>query len=759
MLPRVFSLLYIFFHSPLGAHTFTGLAQDHRHRPWFQCHSCHDAGDPGDLLEDSSDIEPFSRLTSIKACNIAGLGPSAGVTFSGGARLVAVTGGELRQGREQFIHRPTHSLTHPFVHLESGTGKSLLVSKVLGLATGSKFSSSMLSSAKPGVAELSAIIHEPHLSSLVTSLEIHGIDSSKILSVDEDGGCEIHLTRTLIPNKESGRTATSCSINGQNVSVKTLRELSAHLFTRVDVAVASQALGRPAARLTILDKGVSEHLLIDCASKRDDYKAAKRKRERIEGELKSRVLPQNIRGHKDDLDEDQVEMMRHWVDELDSFELRVSTFVQNTVAQFTEMGGADGELGVSLKMLRDASWLSDQAETNEDFSLFNCILNLRDGLKTTQSQLESSQTAYESLASVRDFSAQIALENTRKILYDVCADDKGQLFEAIERAHELLNAAEIAINECARSIDGDLMPILEKRAHTGVNMDALEGLIGDWNGLSRKHGITSELLPKCHKTLQEELDGDIEALNQLPQAKEDERQAREAYSNSCAELSDARLAVSESLSEKVSQLLPSLGLDGSTFEVTLMHRSGGFADPYTGPESLGVDTADFVLLHRNVPGRSDGTSQAKGGNVEKVGSSGEKSRLLLAMESVLPGSIGTICSNVGALDGGTRSDPICVVYDEIDAHVGGRAATTMTELLREQRLSSQIIAITHAASLAAKADQHIVVERWSDGEVGPVTRAYPVEGHDRRREVARMAAGNLVPNEAEKFADALIKGI
>lgn len=117
MLPRVFSLLYIFFHSPLGAHTFTGLAQDHRHRPWFQCHSCHDAGDPGDLLEDSSDIEPFSRLTSIKACNIAGLGPSAGVTFSGGARLVAVTGGELRQGREQFIHRPTHSPTHPFVHL------------------------------------------------------------------------------------------------------------------------------------------------------------------------------------------------------------------------------------------------------------------------------------------------------------------------------------------------------------------------------------------------------------------------------------------------------------------------------------------------------------------------------------------------------------------------------------------------------------------------------------------------------------------
>lgn len=644
-------------------------------------------------------------------------------------------------------------LTHLFaIQLESGTGKSLLVSKVLGLATGAKFSSSILSTSKPAVAEVSAIIHEPHLSSFATSLEIHGIDSSEILCVDEDGGCEIHLRRTLIHNERSGRTTTTCSINGRNVSVKTLRELTAHLFTRVDVAVASQALGRPAARLTILDRGVPEHLLIDCANKRDDYKAAKRKRESIEGELKSRVLPQNIRGSKDDLDEDQIEMMRHWVDELDSFELRVATFVQNTIAQ-------DGELGVSLKMLRNASWVSEQADTNEDFSLFNCILNLRDGLRVTQSQLESSQTAYESLASVRDFSAQIALENTRKILYEVCTDDRGQIFEAVERTHELLNAAEIAIEECARSIDGDLIQILEKRAHTGINIDALEGLIGDWNGLSRKHGIASELLPKCHKTLREELDGDVKALNQMPQAKEDERRAREAYSASCAELSNARLAVSVTLTEKVSQLLPSLGLDRSTLEITLKHRSGGLADPYTGPESLGVDIADFVLLHRNVPGESDGASQAKGGNVEKVGSSGEKSRLLLAMESVLPGSIGTICSNVGTIDVRMKSDPICVVYDEIDAHVGGRAATTMTELLREQRKSSHIIAITHAASLAAKADQHIVVERWSDGELGPATRAYPVEGHDRRREVARMAAGNLVPNEAEKFADALIKGI
>ena len=108
MLLRLILPLYIFIHFP-RAHTL--VAQNHRRRHRPLCHSCHES----DLLEDSSDIDSFSRLSSIKACNIAGLGPSIEVTFSGGARLVAVTGGESPT-RPRSIHRPTHPLTHPPIH-------------------------------------------------------------------------------------------------------------------------------------------------------------------------------------------------------------------------------------------------------------------------------------------------------------------------------------------------------------------------------------------------------------------------------------------------------------------------------------------------------------------------------------------------------------------------------------------------------------------------------------------------------------------
>ena len=167
----------------------------------------------------------------------------------------------------------------------------------------------------------------------------------------------------------------------------------------------------------------------------------------------------------------------------------------------------------------------------------------------------------------------------------------------------------------------------------------------------------------------------------------------------------------------------------------------------------------------------------QGGNIEQVGSSGEKSRVLLAIEMSLPGSIGSTCNTYfNNVENRHSHDllkipPVSIVYDEIDAHVGGRAAVTMAKLLADQtrrrsktfsdgssECGSQIIAITHSASVAAIADRHIVVERaiQSASTSSPV-RTFIVDGSSRRREIARMTSGDLAPGEAETFADALIR--
>jgi DNA repair protein RecN (Recombination protein N) len=109
--------------------------------------------------------------------------------------------------------------------------------------------------------------------------------------------------------------------------------------------------------------------------------------------------------------------------------------------------------------------------------------------------------------------------------------------------------------------------------------------------------------------------------------------------------------------------------------------------------------------------------------------------------------------------------PVAVIYDEIDAHVGGRAAVAMAAMLADQaceRASSmtkgQVVSITHSPSLAAIADRHILIRSSRIGLEGKVKiEASVIDGAERRKELARMASGDLATDEAEIFADALLR--
>jgi len=166
---------------------------------------------------------------------------------------------------------------------------------------------------------------------------------------------------------------------------------------------------------------------------------------------------------------------------------------------------------------------------------------------------------------------------------------------------------------------------------------------------------------------------------------------------------------------------------------------------------VNLDTADFFLKNNN----ADGRQKDEWGKVEEIASSGERARLLLLIETVLPGAV------AGATEDGDNSvRPITVLYDEIDSHVGGRAAVAVAKLLSDQgRDANQIISITHNAAIASIADNHFVVdkvEKAGRGE-GVIVGVRSVEGEEREREVARMAAGELVDVEGLEFARALLR--
>jgi len=661
-------------------------------------------------------------------------------------------------------------------------------------------------------------LFEPHLSAVSSALQSVGVDPSILFQhIDNHNTVsefddknknkkhgQLHAKR-ILHITETGRLKSTCRINNKHLSLKSLRKIVAPLFTRVEVGIASAALGRPASRLAMIDMGVSDEVKLRCRKIREEYKDARRYTRQLKRDLESRVLPPlfEIRDSGGGFDEEQLELLEHWIDELDEFETRIMHFCGMILTQYNELLSDEysgntisgrNTLPSILEKLKQKQWIEKRG-ISDDSSLFSILLELREEVKSVEAQLVAAQGAYDRLTSPSSpDSVVVALENVRNLLYDITRDDSGPLFDKVEETHELLNAVETSLNKCARSIDGSsdsLISVLEKVMCTGISMEMIDGIIADWNSLARKHGISPYSLPNCHASLRDELDGNVEALNKLPEAENAERIALDNFSRACRELSNARVDAASALSQSVSDILPILGLEGTSFQVNMKLRQGGFNNPYYGSDSLGVDLVDFLLLHKEdnsmmiATGDESRKAQGQGGHIELVGSSGEKSRVLLAIETVLPGSIGSTCNG---FDSDIESEnalilPISIIYDEIDAHVGGRAAVTIAKLLAgqsrkisvdtlagainygvgskmQQSIGKQIIAITHSASVAANADRHVVIERSrkrKSSSSSTFIQTRVVDGASRRKEIARMASGDLVPGEAEAFADALIR--
>jgi DNA repair protein RecN (Recombination protein N) len=135
------------------------------------------------------------------------------------------------------------------------------------------------------------------------------------------------------------------------------------------------------------------------------------------------------------------------------------------------------------------------------------------------------------------------------------------------------------------------------------------------------------------------------------------------------------------------------------------------------PGAEGIDEVALLLAaHPGAPARP----------VHKGASGGELSRVMLAIEVVFAGA-----------------DPVPVmVFDEVDAGVGGQAAGEIGRRLARLAGAHQVVVVTHLAQVAAFADTHIVVDKSPDTAAGvTATDIRAVDGEDRVRELARMLSG------------------
>jgi DNA repair protein RecN (Recombination protein N) len=199
------------------------------------------------------------------------------------------------------------------------------------------------------------------------------------------------------------------------------------------------------------------------------------------------------------------------------------------------------------------------------------------------------------------------------------------------------------------------------------------------------------------------------------------------YAAAAAKLSAARIKSAEKLNKAVIAELAPLKLERAKF-ITQVDTDA--ATP--GPQ--GIDRVEFWV--QTNPG-------TRAGPMMKVASGGELSRFLLALKVVL--------SDKGSAP--------TLVFDEIDTGVGGAVADAIGARLGRLAGKVQVMAVTHAPQVAARADQHLLISKAAlDKGKRVATNVNTLADDHRREEIARMLAGAEITAEARAAADRLLKG-
>ncbi|RVT97448.1 DNA repair protein RecN [Rhodovarius crocodyli] len=303
---------------------------------------------------------------------------------------------------------------------------------------------------------------------------------------------------------------------------------------------------------------------------------------------------------------------------------------------------------------------------------------------------------------------------------------------ALERTPGLTDAATPILAALGQAQDAlsEAESLLERLAGAeGPDPRRLEQLEDRLFGLraaARKHGVTVAELPGLLAALRDRLaaldagTGKVAALERARDA------ARADYVTAATALSEARRTAARRLEKALAGELPPLKLDRARVVVEVASRD----EPGWGAE--GMDRV--AMLVSTNPGQAPGA-------LDKVASGGELSRLMLALKVVL-----------------AAGSPVpTLVFDEVDAGIGGATAAAVGERLARVAEGLQVLVVTHSPQVAARGAQHLRVAKAVTGGRAE-TRVEPLSSAERREEIARMLAGETVTEAARAAAASLLEG-
>ena len=293
---------------------------------------------------------------------------------------------------------------------------------------------------------------------------------------------------------------------------------------------------------------------------------------------------------------------------------------------------------------------------------------------------------------------------------------RGLLYEANDLSAELRSYAEGLDAE-----PGALQAAEERLAATDRQTRKHGGSLAATDRLKRKHGgsiaAVLEYAEQCRRRHDELANAEVA----IEQAGTRLAAATTAREHIAAELHDARTQAAPRLASAVAEGLAELAMEGATFEVSLSARE---------PGPSGADAVEFLLAPN---------SGVPAGSVRETASGGELSRVMLALLGV-------------ANDGSSAT----LVFDEVDAGIGGQTARAVGARLRELAGGRQVLCITHLPQIASLADRHFRVAKDARAEPALTTVTQLAE-REVVGEIVRMLGADADDVAARRHARELLK--
>ncbi|PQA89079.1 DNA repair protein RecN [Hyphococcus luteus] len=303
----------------------------------------------------------------------------------------------------------------------------------------------------------------------------------------------------------------------------------------------------------------------------------------------------------------------------------------------------------------------------------------------------------------------------------------------IDRAASLLAEKDNPLSVASARLDAALNEAAEARSALEAaidrfgadpdELDRVEERLFALRAEARKHGVTPDglaaFLEKA-KTSLEDLEMGEAAFESL---EKDVKDAKAAFEKAATALSKERAAAAKKLDSAVMKELAPLKLGKAVFETNI-------ATDKSHPTSDGFDAVEFMVATN--PG-------APAGPLKTIASGGELSRFVLAMKAALA----------------AKENRTVIIFDEVDAGVGGAVADAVGERLARLASDAQVLVVTHSPQVAARAGAHWRIEK-KQTKSSTLTRVTPLEDGARVEEIARMLSGAEVTDEARAAARRLL---